>query len=361
MRIPSNYEVTRAVLSDGEAINRVFESGSFEGGIAVQYLRQPNTLASYEREADEVVMLIGRDLDNPQHLIGTGACTIREGWLEGGKARIAYLAGLKVIPEYQKKVPIMPQVYEKMHEMTRDMADVYITTILSENMAVHKMLEKPRKSMPRYEYLGDYHTYFCKAGKGRRDGGVKAGKDGWVRRCERDEVVQFYKNHVKKLDLSLYSPVQNDFAQADFFGYYVGGELAGAGYVLNQQDYKQYVVRAYGGAYKFLSKLPTGILGYPSFPQVDHVANCANAQYWIKDGLADRNLAAGRLWKGMLKLSCDYDFLMLGLFDQDWRNGLMKHSRKITYDSRLYQVIWPQDTGGCRLKRAQLELDVALL
>jgi ribosomal protein S18 acetylase RimI-like enzyme len=164
MNFPNDkFELVLAQHSAWSEIKEIYESGEFDGGIAVQYLRDPDPIASFEREGEKAVILMLRD-KQANKAVGFGACMIKRVYNDNKIVNMGYLTGLKLLPEYRGKVLLIPYVYEKLYEYTKDYVDFYFTTILKENTAVQKMLEKPRKLMPLYEYLGNYRVYFCKAG-----------------------------------------------------------------------------------------------------------------------------------------------------------------------------------------------------
>lgn len=337
MNLQNNrYELAVAADADRNGIRAVFESETFDGNIAVQYLRNPDPFASLNREADKAVLLVLRDNRHDSRIIATGACAIRKAFV-GGRIRSAgYLCAMKILPTYQKKVYCIPQIYSALRELTKDSVDVYYTTILSDNTAVQKMLEKDRKTMPRYLYHGNYRTYCCKSG-----GHIGHIESKYIfRQCERREVSEFFRRQSVGRDFSVPECDTYGLQNARFYGLLHDGVLLGAGYLLNQQEYKQYVIRHYGGIYRIASVLPTRRLGYPSFPKVNTAANCVCAGFRVKNN----DPAIGyELFIRLLKTTLPYDFVMLGLYAGDPMNGIFSRIRHIKYDSRFYTVAWPSD------------------
>ncbi len=340
----NKYEIAVANKNDGLKINQVFENESFEGKIAIQYLRNPDTLDSYRKEGERVVMMIVRDKNASNKIIGTGGCILRKAYYQGKITTTGYLTGLKIIPEYQKKVYCIPQIYQALYEETK--AEVYYTTILSENTSVQTMLEKKRKHMPTYHPVGEYCTYFCKTGGNKRT-------QVEFRECSSEEARNFYEKSIEKVDFSMEWPDSYDLKNAQFYGLYQGRDLLAFGYVLNQQSYKQYIVRYYKGMYRYLSKLPTAWLGYPPFPKVNTVANCASAGIFVKD---NEVTVAKELWQQMLKVSKKYDFLIIGLTEDDPLLGIFQNGKSIKYKSRLYLVDWEKKDHAYIPRHSKIEV-----
>lgn len=123
--------------------------------------------------------------------------------------------------------------------------------------------------MPEYCFPGEYHTFFCKTGK---RGGCRMPEGMEIKFCSGEEVALFYLEQCEKGNLSVENVVQNDLYHADFYGLYLKGKLQAVGYVLDQRHYKQYVVDHYEGIYRVVSRLPTGLLGFPDFPKPGEAA-----------------------------------------------------------------------------------------
>jgi hypothetical protein len=174
-----------------------------------------------------------------------------------------------------------------------------------------------------------------------------------------DETEAFYTRHAPGKELSLESISAYDLKNAVFYGLYKDGLLAANGYVLNQQHYKQYVVKNYSGIYKLISKLPTRLLGYPSFPRINEAANCACAGLWAEN---DDPVLAHRLWQFMRQDALDFDFLMIGLHESHPLRSYFEKTRHISYDSRFYIVDFEHDKKAHEtLSGKKLYIDVAFL
>jgi len=190
------YRYEYATELDGVEITELLETIDFKGEISIAYCRRPNAVLSLVRDGDKSTFVIARD--NNGKLIGCGGCVIN--------GEIAYLTGLRA----SKKANI-PKCYELLREFCKNNSvKLTYTTILEENISVQNMLEKRRPNMPNY-----------------------------LRHSEC--VVNIIRKNLKTKD-------DNKLSQAGEF--YVlanqqGEELA-RGKVVEQWDYKQYVVKHYG-------------------------------------------------------------------------------------------------------------------
>ena len=216
-------------------------------------------------------------------------------------------------------------------EQTAEYNPFYYTTILQSNEPAIKMLEKRRKGMPPYIYLGQY-TVFCLGAGGKQKSASFYFKRGYT-----DELSAFYKENLPKYNLSsknewLYGLKKDDF-------YYLqssDGKILASCAIWNQQSYKQYVISGYDGIYKAFSHLPIGLLGFPTMPKAGTSANYASIAALI---IPDENRDIARLFlKSVLSEAKKYDFIMLGLFENHPLLNIVQKLRHIKYKSRLYAV-----------------------
>jgi len=345
------FTLARAEETDREDIKRIMESGSFKGGIEVQYLRGDDPLASFEKEGAEACILVVRD-KNSGKAVGMGGCIIRSACVNGKVIRAGYLIALKFIPEYQHKVLYLPELYQYIYEETRESVDFYYSSILEENTSACKMLEKKHNNMPEYRFLDSYTVYFCKTGNFKKTRFK-------VKKCELAQVENFYTQEAIKYNMSYPSLRENDLENADFYGMYEDEKLLGVGYLLNQQDYKIYIIKGYSGIYKYISKLPTRILQYPSFPKKNQAAEYLSMGVMVKDNNIE---LAYELTQQILKLSPKKDFVMMGLLDSDPLNAIFSRIKNVKYRSRIYHVTWDkEDTMTDELKKKLMKLEGAFL
>jgi hypothetical protein len=192
-----------ATEKDGEEIAALLEDTEFKGGISVAYCRRPNAVNSLARDGDKSTFVIARNTEGK--IIGAGGCTIN--------GDVAYMTGLRAV------VPAdIPKAYRLIREFcVKNHVRLTYTTILEDNVAVQKMLEKKRAVMPYYLRHSELVTNIIRKRLPVKDRNTIA--------LEED-------------------------------GFYVlrdpsGGELA-RGKAVEQWDYKQYVVKKYGWRLRLL-------------------------------------------------------------------------------------------------------------
>jgi hypothetical protein len=346
------FIIDLASPAEAEEILKIYESGDFKGKISVLYTRRPDPIKSLRQEGEKVVIPILKDQSNGK-ICGMGCCVIRKAYLNGEIKNTGYLTGLKILPEYRKKLLPIADVYNFLYEQTKNEVDIYYTTILKENTAVQKMLGKKRKKMPEYLYQGDY-TVFCFR-TGRK---VFTNNQYVLQKGKSDELKPFFKEEEKQYQ---FSPVITSIYEEPNKKFFTlrnqEGQILAACCVWNQQDYKQYIITDHKGIYKILQKMPTKLFGYLSLPKKNAPANyaCVSLLY-VKD---DAPNLAQYFIKKVAEYSKEYDFLMLGLFDDHPLKTIFRQIKHLKYQSRLYLVRW--DNKQYNLDYRPINLEVGLL
>jgi hypothetical protein len=352
----NSWELTIAAPEDAQGLQRVFEDGDFKGGISVKFNRAPNPYQSFQNDGEHIVLPIVKDTAT-QEILGLGGCVIRKEHVNGNLQNTGYLTGLKILQSHQQKINCIIPAYKLLAKETAKHRPYYYTTILESNKAAVKMLEKRRKNMPSYIYIGKY-TVFCFGTGG------KASSEGYTfMQGHTAAIAEFYKEHLPKYNLSpkdewLYGLKSEDF-------YYLqspAGEILAVCALWNQQSYKQYIITGYGGIYRPLSRMPIEWFGYPILPKAGAPANYASIAAFI---VKDENPVFARLFlKLVLAAAAAYDFVMLGLFHNHPLFSTVSKLRHIKYMSRLYSVDYTRDKSeqlSCGLDNRPVMLEVGLL
>ena len=329
------YGYRLATPADSSRILEIYESGSFSGQISVLYTRRPDPVQSLMKEGDSVIIPVMVDKEKNGLICGVGCCVVRNAWINGEIMRVGYLSGLKVHPGYRRRIPHIARAYGAFYQETKGRVDLYYTTILEENAAARKMLEKRRKGMPEYRPAGVYTVYCFGTGKKHRrlSQGLKLEKGNMT------GVKAFYEAQLQQTN---FAPAGTDLPGIRDNDFYTlrddSGQVLAACAVWNQQEHKQYIITGYAGLYKILRHVPLSILGYPSLPRENIPANYASiALLCVKDH--NPEWAAYLLGK-VAEEAAPYDFLMAGLFGTHPLKPVFQNLKHIKYKSMLYTVHW---------------------
>lgn len=345
-RQSDKIQIREAVEKDNPAISEIFESGSFPGGIEVKFLRSPNPLQSFQKDGDLAKVIVMEDMES-HRVFAVGGCVIRNEFVNGGILRVGYLTGLKIHSDYQKKVLCISNAYIYLRELTAPYTDIYYTTILSENTSARRLLEKKRRSMPNYRYQGDYTTYCIKAGERSEVALVKLSKE---------ELTDYYEQLNRKQNFAPVSPFEYGVDVQDYFALKKSGQVVACCGMMDQQVYKQYKIISYSRVYRFLSKLPTSLLGYPPFPKVGKDINYGSIFLF---SVKENDIKLGKEFlKAVASYSVQFDILLLGFHQSNPLQEIFQNYKHIKYSSRVYTVEFGE---GFSLNQSPIGLEVSIL
>ncbi|MGV8907321.1 MAG: hypothetical protein ACOH15_12110, partial [Acetobacterium sp.] len=304
-----------------------------------------------KREGENVIIPIMEDKEDNK-ICAVGCCVIRKAYINGEVKRTGYLTGLKVLPEYQRRMPHIGHAYDYLYQQTKEQVDVYYTTILKENVLAQKILEKKRKGMPIYQYMGDYTVYCFKTGAKQK------AKHYIFEKGNLMGVEKFYDAQLKNYN---FAPVGSDVLGLNEQEIYTlrdaAGHVIAACTLWNQQSYKQYIITGYHGIYNVLKKLPLKILGYPNLPKENMPVNYASVtMLCVKDN--NRDLAEYFI-KKVAQSSVRHDFLMIGLYENHPLKAIFNKIKHIKYESKVYTVHFNDLT--LTLDNRTIDLEVGLL
>lgn len=314
---------------DNDGIREIFESSSFSGGLSVQYLRGAKPFDSFQADGDTARMIVAVD-NEKKRIAGVGGAVIRREYLNGNIENCGYLTGLKIHPDYQKKLVFLARSYQFMREQLSDCRCCY-TTILDDNKPVIAMLEKKHRNMPEYRYLGHYTTYCFHGGKQKL-------------RLEQDNMDGFGKlmqTHFSKLSFTPVTPDYPGFGKKSFYCVRENGMIKACCFVGDQSNVKQYKMCSYGGIYRLLSHIPTQLAGYPALPKAGEIIRHGVVSYlYVKDN--DPQLCSDFL-RSVAK-QAGFSLLIWGGFENNPLCGALDSMKTIHYGSRLYEVVWDKAT-----------------
>lgn len=349
------FEYRLATYEDGQAILDILESDDFKGNISVLFTRRPNPYESFSSEGERIVLPVMIDNDTGK-MCAMGCCVIRKAYINEEIKRVGYLTGFKILPEYRKGFRNISEVYGFIYEQTKNDVDIYYTTILKDNVAAQKLLEKDRKYMPKYRFLSEY-TVYC-IGTGNRISSCFNTDKYSFTKGKIDGLDGIYEKHLQKLN---FSPLNMDFSGDGSKDIYTlrdsNGEILAACTIWNQQSYKQYIITGYGGIYKLIKNFPLKKFGYFNFPKENRPANYASiTSLWVKD----MNFKIAENFILMVAgAAVDFNFLMIGLVANHPLMRVFNKVKHIKYQSKLYSVHWRDDLEV--LEDRAINIEVGLL
>lgn len=344
-----------AKAEEGPEILDILEENDFKGHIALCYTRRPNPYYSFMLEGKDTAVLICRDTQENK-IAGVGACTVRQLYVNGEETEVAYLFGLRLRKEYRGMYRILPEGYSQINRLfSRKDIRYFVTTILEENTYAQRILEKKRTFMPEYVPLTRYGTFVIKTiSRSKPVGGYKL---RFAKSEDIPAILDFINRQGKKSQF--YPVLDSECLSGKIYPglniekflilYDSKNNITACGAVWDQSDYKQYILKGYGGALKILYPLSAvfKLFGYPPLPKPGSMLEFFTLSFWaVKENNAG-------IFKTFIQLISQYvkgyPYFILGLSSENPLIQTIRELSPIAYWSRAYLVDWEKDGKAAEL------------
>ncbi|MDD4414915.1 MAG: hypothetical protein PHR14_10315 [Oscillospiraceae bacterium] len=262
----------KAAPSDGGQMLKLIESHSSNGALNIVYTRRRDAYQSYLCDCKDAEMTLCVDEEN--RIKAQMVCLPRCLYINGEAHTVGYVTGLH---KCKNSIINLPRLFDTA--LNSSQCALFVCSILDGNDSTFHMLNKKRTYMPDLHLINKYTTYLIspKAFKRIRHNFT------FRRATEKDseKLFKFFHEYGRTHN---FFPEISSFSQ--FHGIDVGdfyllihqnGDIAATGALWNQQDFKQYIVKKYGGIYKLASKLSPllRLLHYPPFPKANSATDFA--------------------------------------------------------------------------------------
>ncbi len=336
------YYFVDARPDDDKAILEILETPDFEGDLAVIYTRRPSPTQSFKRGGQQVRFLLCKARRDDE-LIGFGCCAINWHWVDGKPQKVAYFSGLRVKKAFRKTLSLLTDAYQALLSSAElDDIDYIYTTILKDNTAVQKMFEKRRRFFPQYIPIDNYSVLSIPIKNKRPD-------KRYIFETASAETLadylKFYNDYAMHYDFSYrleatdFSPksalqltCDNFFAVRDK----QHGDILAVAYAWQQLDYKQHIIKHYGGIYQLIRPF-SGLLplfNYPKLPAVGSVLRYYNLSFWAYR----EQPALLSLMHHIANCKNDFDYYLVGLSKNHPFYQALSGLTKLAYDSKIYLI-----------------------
>lgn len=317
---------------DGEGIAELLSLADFGGEIQLLYTRGKDPITSFRRDGEEVLVLCCRHTAS-ERLAGFGVAAINTLWVDGQKQKVAYLSGLRVHPDFRRKTMLLSKAYEFMMNWLREKEVAFtVTSILKDNVAVQRMLEKKRKSMPWYHFLKAYRVYVLPKKKFilPKAYSFKKGVD-----IDEKKWREFYEREARRYS---FYPFWDEI-EAEQLRLLLDSEdnIVAACQYKKRED-KKHFLHAYEGKAKLLSylgKLPQR-WGYPSMPRAGSFLDYEYLSYPLAASGQEEALLS--LYRQMTMERENLHYLLVGCIEGSGMDSFLGKYYPLHYDSRLYLV-----------------------
>lgn len=352
-------------------ILRVLEEEDFKGGISILYTRRPNAVLSLKKEGEDVVVVICRDRKTDD-FIGFGACAINRLYVGGRVDKVGYVFALGMAGEYRKKYPrLLPAAYEYMGDILRGKGVEHVyTTILGDNKDAQNMFEKKRKSMPDYNYAGDYSVHCIRTNLSEK--GLPNDLE-LSQACESDvePMLAIFKEQGMLHDFYPAISREDLYGETDFplkySDFYVlkdksTGKLLACAAAWDQSEYKQHILMGYKGRYRVLKAVSPLLssLGIPRMPKPGSALRYFTVSFYAAS--EDNAQYIRALVTGLSRIKKEFDYFIMGASNGSEVDGVLRGMSPIVYSSRVYTVDWQKPSAGkFETDRKQIYLECARL
>ena len=326
-----------ATPSDGKEILRILESSAAKGSIELIYTRRLDAYESYMKDAKDARVFISRDGDRA---IGTCAELVREVYIDGEACRSAYICGLKKDADYEGSVGFGARFIK---DLQQNDIDFYYCSVVAENTDARRMFEKSRRLLSMKPISG-YKTYIINP-KVR----IKALEHTFTfrRATESDtsRLLDFLNTEGKRKDMFPVVKSLDDFYNLHIRDFYLlldGENIIATAALWRQTEYKQYIVKRYGGAMK-LARVFNPILSalrYIKLPQENEPLDFPMLAFFLcKDDNADNY----RIFLNEIKqeISKSYGMFVIGLPDSHYARPIIDKLPSVNFKTEIYEIKFP--------------------
>ena len=327
----------QAAPADGKEILRILESSAAKGSIELIYTRRPDAYESYMKDTKYARVFISRDGDRA---IGTCAELIREVYIGGKACRSAYVCGLKKDAHYDGGVGFGARFIKDLQQSD---VDFYYCSVVAENTDARRMFEKSRRLLSMKPISG-YKTYIINP-KVK----IKVPKHTFTfrRATESDTsmLLNFLNTEGKRKDMFPVVNSLNDFYNLHIRDFYLlldGENIIATAALWRQTEYKQYIVKRYGGAMK-LARVFNPILSalrYIKLPQENEPLDFPMLAFFL---CKDDNTDNYRIFLNEIKqeISKSYGMFVIGLPDSHYARPIIDKLPSVNFKTEIYEIKFP--------------------
>jgi len=315
------------------------------GTPSLSYRREPDYFAGLEPvgEGTDVIGVYHGD-------VLTGACTRswKKVWIDGSVARVGYLGGLRLPPEYQRRM-YLPAGYRLLREIDKDKPGcLYLCTFLGRSGNSMQIMTRPRPGLLRFHPWGGYHAYSLLAPRHSSRVPFPA-----VHRAHREEVPGLLEFLNREGCKKQFHPVleARDFTDGslrslDGSPWYLwapGGKIRAAAAVWDQTPCRQVVVEEYPRSLRLTLRLVNGCLRLVGRQRLPNEGEQLELRY-LAFAAAEGNdpSALARIVRAALADlgGTDARLLSIGFADTDPLEDSVRGLVKARYDSRVFLAHW---------------------
>lgn len=249
-----------ALREDDPEIRRLLRENPLEGAVRLSLECEPDSAlaAGVQGDVHQVVAVReGQGLP----LVGIGARTILDAWVNGEPAPLGYLSQLRVDRPHRGRIRAIVGAYARIREAHTDGATpFYVSTVVEDNRAARRLLEAGLDGIPLYRPVGRLVTLALRSRPHARVPSVRGAVVDHAGVADAAGIVSCLERHGRRHQFAprwtaraLACPQRaRGLRLDDFVVARRDGAVVGCAAVWDQREFKQTVVRGYAPALRLL-------------------------------------------------------------------------------------------------------------
>jgi hypothetical protein len=357
-----------ATPADDAAIRRLLRENPIAGAIRLTFEREPNYFRSAELAGGRDQTIV---VSSDSRLLCLGRCLRRECWVDDRACSTGYLAELRLDFSARGRFSLLRDGYRFFHALQKENpADLYFTTIVSDNERARRLLERSVPGLPSYQFLAELSTLLVAVPRRAPAARLRV-QTGTAEHIP--AIVRLLNHHGQQCQLAtvwdaekLLSLAGHGLPLDRFLLVLEGDELIACGALWDQRSFRQTVIHGYTPALAMARPLVNILRRLGGSPSLPRPGTALSHAYLSPLAFAS---GAGHLLPEFvaacfpLAAKFGLQFLTLALPSNDARLvGLRRRFRTRVWPSRLYRVAWPDQPSPLALHSERPFLpDLALL
>jgi hypothetical protein len=369
--VETGFRFALATPEHDAAIRRLLRENPMRGAISLSFEREPNFFQStgIASESEDTILAF-----SGEQLVCMGRCIVRSCRLDGTVKRVGYLSELRLDASVQGRFDILRRGYAFFRALHRaNPADVYFTSIATDNQRAQRLLERGAPGFPTYRYLTDFVTLVVAVPRRTRYIPLTRFRYENAAPSRADEIAAFLNQHGSRHQLAsewteerLASLARHGLSLDQIQLVFADKRLIACIGLWDQRKFRQTVIRGYTPMLRFMRpilNMAARVFGTIESPPVGSVvahafvsplAIAPEGEEMLPEFITSMFQPAAKL---------DIRLLTLGFDAADPRLAIMqRYFGGRVYRTRLYQVRWPEDRSeDCAAAGHLFMPEVALL
>jgi hypothetical protein len=333
---------------DDADIRALLRDSPLPGSISLTVEREPDTRIAARAEGEPHETIVAR-YRRTGTIAGVAARSVRDRFVNGSPARVAYLGQLRVSHRCLSKALLIQRGFSFCRKLQqRNPCAVHLASVATDNSVARRILERGQSEWPPFTPVDDVLTLVMRAGSTRATrsdtleicSGTEVGASALATFLWRTSARYQFAPCWNAEDLTALPGLElHDFMVATR-----NGAIAGCAALWNQRPFKQVVVRGYAPALRrsrLLLNLMAPLTGLPHLPRPGQELRFAFVSHFAieHDDTDTAMLLVGEAAKRARTAGLDHIALGLSRRSQV-ANAVSMRFRHRSYSTTLYAAAW---------------------